>query len=159
MLKAVQNFVRQFAESVKRSLTGQTIVAVFLLTVGVRFCKYSSIAFLFTGIADVGFPELAGASPAAIVTGLLASEAGASLPIPTFMSFGTYEAGGLAAFAMLGLPTAAAGLALFTVHVVTQLVDYSLGGVAFVLFLLMTGLTMSAVTNLDKGKQDNTGGS
>ena len=149
---AVQNFVSQFADSVKRSLTGQTIVKVFLLTVGVRFCKYSSIALLFTGRADAGFPELVGADPPAIVIGLLASEAGASLPIPTFMSFGTYEAGGLAAFAMLGLPTAAAGLALFTIHVVTQLVDYSLGGAAFIVFLLMTGLTVSAVTNLEKGR-------
>ena len=148
LIKALKKFVGEFAQSVKRSLTWQTIIKIFLLTVGVRFCKYSSIALLFSGIAAAGFPELAGIDPASIVIGLLASEAGASLPIPAFMSFGTYEAGGLAAFAMLGLPTAAAGLALFSVHLVTQLVDYSIGGVAFVVFLLITGMGLSAVRNI-----------
>lgn len=150
LLNALQKFVSQFSDSVKRSLTRRSIAKVFLLTVGVRFCKYSSIALLFTGIADAGFPELSGTDPGSIVIGLLASEAGASLPIPTFMSFGAYEAGGLAAFAMLGLPTAAAGLALFTIHIATQLVDYSFGGVALVLFLLITGMTPSAIGNLKK---------
>lgn len=147
-LSAIQKFVSQFSVSVKRSLTRQTIVKVFLLTVGVRFCKYSSIALLFTGIAQAGFPELSGADPGVIVIGLLASEAGASLPIPTFMSFGTYEAGGLAAFTMLGLPSAASGLALFTVHIVTQLIDYSIGGAAFLLFMLVTGTSLSAIGKL-----------
>ncbi len=155
LFNALQKFVGQFAESVRRSLTRQTIVKIFLLTVGVRVCKYSSIALLFSGIASAGFPQLVGVDPGSIVIGLLASEAGASLPIPAFMSFGTYEAGGLAAFAMLGLPTASAGLALFTIHIVTQLVDYTLGGIAFILFLLITGMTLSGMRNV----QDGEGGS
>ena len=70
------------------------------------------------------------------------------MPIPTFMSFGTYEAGGLAAFAMLGLPIESAGLALFTVHLVTQAVDYTLGGVALVFFVLLTRIKPTAISEL-----------
>ncbi|MDJ0958678.1 MAG: lysylphosphatidylglycerol synthase domain-containing protein, partial [Arenicellales bacterium] len=137
LLKA-QSFVSQFSDSVKLSLNRETIFKTFFLTVGVRVCKYSSIILLFMGIANAGYPDLVGADPGSILVGLLASEAAASLPIPTFMSFGTYEAGGLAAFAMLGMPVATAGLALFTVHIITQAVDYTIGGLAFVLFLMVT---------------------
>lgn len=148
LLRSLQTFVSQFSESVKLSLNRDTILKTFFLTVGVRICKYSSIILLFAGIADAGFPELAGADPGSILIGLLASEAGASLPIPTFMSFGTYEAGGLAAFAMLGLPIESAGLALFTVHLVTQAVDYTLGGVALVFFVLLTRIKPTAISEL-----------
>lgn len=148
LLRSLQTFVSQFSESVKLSLNRDTILKTFFLTVGVRICKYSSIILLFAGIADAGFPELAGADPGSILIGLLASEAGASLPVPTFMSFGTYEAGGLAAFAMLGLPIESAGLALFTVHLVTQAVDYTLGGVALVFFVLLTRIKPTAISQL-----------
>ena len=144
----IQTFVSQFSESVKLSLNRETIFKTFFLTVGVRVCKYSSIILLFLGIANAGYPDLTGADPGSILVGLLASEAAASLPIPTFMSFGTYEAGGLAAFAMLGMPVATAGLALFTVHLTTQAVDYSLGGLAFVLFVLVTRTSPSTLAAL-----------
>ena len=139
ILGKLSAFVSAFSTSVKESLNSTTIAVTFLLTVGVRICKYSSIAILFYAIARAGFPELAEASPASVVIALLASEAGASLPIPTFMSFGTYEAGGLAAFAMLGISVSAAGLALFAIHLVTQAVDYTLGGLSFIAFLAVTG--------------------
>jgi len=139
MLGKLAAFVSAFSTSVRDSLGWSTILVTFLLTVGVRVCKYSSIVILFYAIAQAGFPELAEAEPASVVIALLASEAGASLPIPTFMSFGTYEAGGLAAFAVLGISVSAAGLALFTIHLVTQAVDYTLGGLSFIAFLVITG--------------------
>ena len=148
LIRGLQSFVSQFSESVRLSLNRRTILKTFFLTVGVRICKYSSIILLFTSIADAGFPELAEADPGSILVGLLASEAGASLPIPTFMSFGTYEAGGLAAFAMLGLPIASAGLALFTIHLITQAVDYTLGGIAFAVFVMITRVKSFAISDL-----------
>ena len=148
ILIKIQTFVSQFSDSVKLSLNWETIFKTFFLTVGVRVCKYSSIILLFMGIADAGYPDLSGADPGSILIGLLASEAAASLPIPTFMSFGTYEAGGLAAFAMLGMPVATAGLALFTVHLITQAVDYTLGGLAFVLFVMVTRTSPSTLAGL-----------
>ena len=145
LLRKLNTFVSQFAESVKDSLGWGTVLKTFFLTVGVRFCKYSSIVILFSAIARAGFPELADADPASILIALLASEAGASLPIPTFMSFGTYEAGGLIAFSMLGMPVAAAGLALFAIHLVTQAVDYTLGGISLIVFMAITGMSPSRI--------------
>lgn len=139
LLGKLNAFVSDFAVSVRDSLGRGTVLMTFLLTVGVRFCKYTSIVILFYAIARAGFPELAEADAGSIIIALLASEAGASLPIPTFMSFGTYEAGGLAAFAMLGISVSAAGLALFTIHLVTQTVDYTLGGLSFIAFVAITG--------------------
>lgn len=149
-----RRFVNEFADSIESSLTQGTIVKTFLLTVGVRFCKYSSISLLFVGIANSSFPSLTGADPVSILVALLASEAGASLPVPTFMSFGSYEAGGLAAFSMLGFPLADAGLALFSVHIATQSVDYTMGAVAFVLFLMITGMRPSMMKDLHKGGRE-----
>jgi len=143
VLKKLSSFVSQFANSVKDSLGRRTVIKTFFLTVGVRLCKYTSIVILFTAIARAGFPELADADPGSIVIALLASEAGASLPLPTFMSFGAYEAGGLAAFSILGMPVSTAALALFAVHVVTQMVDYTLGGISFVAFLMITDMKPS----------------
>jgi len=149
LLKKLFTFVSQFSESVKNSLDLGTILKTFFLTVGVRLFKYSSIVILFSAIARAGFPELADADTASIVIALLASEAGASLPIPTFMSFGTYEAGGLIAFSMLGMPVAAAGLALFAIHVVTQAVDYTLGGISLIVFMAITGMRPSRIGQLE----------
>lgn len=146
LLGKLAAFVSAFSTSVRDSLGWATILVTFLLTVGVRVGKYSSIVILFYAIAQAGFPELADAEPASVVIALLASEAGASLPIPTFMGFGTYEAGGLAAFAMLGISVSAAGLALFTIHLVTQAVDYTLGGLAFIAFLIITGTRPASIT-------------
>lgn len=151
-LLKLQDFVSKFADSIKRSLNRRTVLITFLLTVGVRFCKYFSITWLFTAVAAVGFPELAGADPGSIVVALLSSEAGASLPIPAFMGFGTYEAGGLAAFAMLGLPVASAGLALFTIHLITQTVDYTLGGLAFFIFTVTTRVKLSSLRTGETSK-------
>tara|TARA_Y100001934_G_C12275355_1_gene737089 strand:- start:99 stop:1406 length:1308 start_codon:yes stop_codon:yes gene_type:complete len=72
-----------------------------------------------------------------IVVALIASEVGASLPVPTLMSFGTYEAGGAAAFVLLGYPLAAAVMVLLTVHIASQILDYMIGGICLVLFFLI----------------------
>lgn len=149
-LASVQSFVDQFAESVDRSLNRATVIKTFVLTVGVRICKYSSIVLLFEGIAAASFPGLVDADSGTILVALLASEAGASLPVPTFMGFGAYEAGGLAAFSMLGLPLAEAGLSLFSVHIATQTVDYTVGAMAAVVFLMITGMKPSMINDLSK---------
>ena len=150
ILRKLNAFISDFSDSVKASLSRGTILATFMLTVGVRLCKYSSIVILFYAIAQAGFPELVDSDPGSVVVALLASEAGASLPIPTFMSFGTYEAGGLAAFAMLGISVSAAGLALFTIHLVTQAVDYTLGGLSFIAFLAVTGTRPSLESETER---------
>ena len=73
-----------------------------------------------------------------VVAALVASEVGASLPIPTLMGFGAYEAGGAAALGLLGYPLALALLVLLTVHIVSQILDYAIGGICLVVFFLIS---------------------
>jgi uncharacterized membrane protein YbhN (UPF0104 family) len=112
-----------------------------LLSAGIRICKYVGLLLLFLAIARSAQNSVSHAEPLAVLAALVASEAAASLPIPAFMSFGTYEAGGVAAFSALGFPPADSAGIMFTIHVATQLLDYSLGLICLVLFLLTVGKT------------------
>ena len=69
-----------------------------------------------------------------MLVALIAAEGAASLPVPTFMSFGSYEAGGLAALTALGFPAGDSLVAMMAMHLLSQAIDYSLGGLAFLVF-------------------------
>ena len=69
-----------------------------------------------------------------MLVALIAAEGAASLPVPTFLSFGSYEAGGLAALTALGFPAGDSLVAMTAMHLLSQVVDYSLGGLAFLVF-------------------------
>jgi hypothetical protein len=57
----------------------------------------------------------------------------ASLPLPTVMSLGPYEAAGAAGFAYwLGLPRELATLAVTAFHGLSQVHDYALGLLAWI---------------------------
>ncbi len=61
------------------------------------------------------------------------AEMAASLPLPTVMSMGPYEAAGAAGFAFwLGLPRELATLAVTAFHGLSQIHDYGLGLLALV---------------------------
>ncbi|MGB5984751.1 MAG: hypothetical protein WBG37_05545, partial [Desulfobacterales bacterium] len=76
-------------------------------------------------------------SAGTVLTALLSAEGAASLPLPAFMGFGTYEAGGTAALTLLGLSAAVALAIMLALHVLSQIIDYTLGATAAVLFLLL----------------------
>ena len=79
---------------------------VLLLSLCVRAAKYTGLYVLYQGVVAPSFPRLAGAQPLSILCTLLSAEAGASLPIPSFMSFGTYEDVGFLENAVQTLPPA-----------------------------------------------------
>lgn len=123
-------------ETTRRSgTTGRTLA----LSIGVRLCKYIGLFAAFRAVTTASFPEMSGASLLQVLVALLSSEAAASLPLPTLMSFGTYEAGGVAAWKMLGFAPAAAAIATLSFHICSQIVDYSLGGLGLLLFTLVGG--------------------
>ena len=123
-----------FAATRRARVVGRTLA----LSVGVRVWKYVGILCMFRAVTHVPFPTLAAAPPGDVLAALISAEAAASLPIPSLMSFGTYEAGGAAAWAALGFDAATAALAMLAVHLISQLVDYTMGGLA------MLGIAMSA---------------
>ena len=67
---------------------------------------------------------------------MIASEMTAALPIPTLMSFGAWEIGGMTFLSYFGAPPQDSLLALIALHIQTQSVDYGIGVVSlFMLFL------------------------
>ena len=123
------------AYSVSKTRKGGILLPTVLLSIGVRAAKYAGLYGLFLAVTRPLWPELSHASVFAVLTALIAAEGAASLPVPTFLSFGTYEAGGLAALTALGFPASDSVTAMFAMHLLSQIIDYSIGGIAYLVFL------------------------
>ena len=107
------------------------------LSLGVRVAKYLGFYTLFAGVAAVAFPQL-DTHPVHALIALISAEAGASMPLPSFMGFGSYEAAGMLAMMALGADRAASLLIMLSLHVLSQIIDYALGGVALITFAILT---------------------
>lgn len=114
--------------------TGQ----VLILSLTIRILKYLGLYFLFRAVSDPSFPLIAELPMEQVVSALIGGELGASLPVPTFMSFGIYEAGAALIFQILGVThQAAAVVTMLCVHIWSQVMDYTIGGALLVLFILL----------------------
>ncbi|MGI9316692.1 MAG: hypothetical protein ACR2QW_05115, partial [bacterium] len=91
----------------------------------------------FMAVAEPSLPAIAEAAKETVFAAIVGAEIGASLPVPTFMSFGTYEAGGTLVFSLLGISEQDGLLALLGVHIWSQMFDYSIGGCCLVLVILL----------------------
>jgi len=130
-------------EAVRRS---GTLLRTLALSVVVRSLKYGGIYLLFLAVTRVNFPELTDAGFIRVLSALLGAEAAASLPLPTLMSFGAYEAGGTAVWTILGFSAAAAALAMLAIHMWSQAVDYLIGGAGLLLIALRRSGRVSSAT-------------
>lgn len=139
MIRRLLGFLTDLANAFDRIRRGRIATPALLLTAGVRLTKYASFYCLFIGATAVVLPSLGDLPAWQIVATLIASEAAASLPLPTFMSFGSYEAGGMVSLTTLGYPAFESLVALLSMHITSQVVDYLLGAIAFTAFLLTTG--------------------
>ncbi len=145
------------------ALTDRTVQALHLIrraavlwpvlawSVLIRLTKYAGVMAIFYAVALPSFPNLATASPAQALLALVGAEGGASLPVPAFMSFGSYEGGGLLAFAALGFPPEEAARALLATHIASQFFDYVLGGMALFVFFLTARRVAPAKTTHPRG--------
>ncbi|MBM9512968.1 lysylphosphatidylglycerol synthase domain-containing protein [Desulfogranum marinum] len=118
-------------EEAKKAAIGWRLL---ILSIGIRVGKYVALYALFVGVA-VSFPMVQN-DPAAAVIALISAEAGASLPLPVFMGFGAYEAGGTLAMVALGATKSVSLVMMLALHIVSQIVDYIFGGIALVVFFL-----------------------
>ncbi len=107
---------------------------VLALSLAVRAAKYAGLYALFVAVTRPLWPALSHAPVSAVLVALIAAEGAASLPVPTFMSFGSYEAGGLAALTALGFPAGDSLVAMMAMHLLSQAIDYSFGGLSFLVF-------------------------
>ena len=139
-------FLASIPDAIDETRRAGVFLKTFLLSLGVRICKYTGLYFVFLAVTLPSFEALSGAPFWNVLTALLAAEGAASLPLPSFMSFGTYEAGGLLALKMLGFSATASAITMLAMHMISQAIDYSLGGLAFVVFTLTTpGAARSAL--------------
>ena len=132
---AALRLAREVAAAVVAARKGRVAVPALALSVAVRAAKYAGLWCLFAAVTRPLWPELSRAPVPAVLVALVAAEGAASLPVPTFLSFGAYEAGGLAALTALGFPAADSLVAMTAMHLASQIVDYTLGGAAFLVFL------------------------
>ncbi|CAK8724177.1 MAG: WD40-like Beta Propeller Repeat [Candidatus Electronema aureum] len=139
------------AASLNQARQAGIAIQVLALSVAVRIFKYLGLYLLFLGVALSSFPELR-RDIAAVLVALVSAEAGSALPVPTFMSFGTYEAGGALALTVLGAAKTASVLVMLTLHIWSQAVDYALGIAALILFIILLG-RRSSIAPTAQGKK------
>ena len=128
--------VRETAAALQQVRASGIVVPLLALSLGVRFTKYLGLYLLFLGVVLPSFSTLV-TSPASVLITLISAEAAASLPVPAFMSFGTYEAGGALTMIALGAEKVASGIILLVLHIWSQIIDYSLGITSLVLFFFV----------------------
>ena len=136
MMARPTRFLLALCESLTRCRQGRILGRALLLTVAIRALKYGGLYLLFDAVVASPALVAVGVDFIDVLVALIASEAGASLPVPTLMSFGTYEAGGAAALVLLGYPLASAVIALLSVHIASQVLDYFVGCTCLGLFFL-----------------------
>ncbi len=114
------------------------------LSLGIRLAKYLGMYCLFVGVVQTQFPDLT-TRILMVLPALIGAEAGASLPVPAFMGFGTYEAAGMLALVALGATAATSFLVMLAMHVISQIIDYLLGTIGLLLFLFKSNVLPAAV--------------
>ncbi len=134
LFAALLKIVTDTADAVVKTRRGGIAFGVTAHSLAVRLAKYAGLYCLFVAVTRPLWPALSHAGLFPVLVALIAAEGAASLPVPTFMSFGSYEAGGLAALTALGFPPADSMAAMIAMHVLSQIIDYSLGGLAFLTF-------------------------
>ena len=149
LFAALARFLLALSDALSRCRQGRILGRALLLTAGIRVLKYGALYLLFDAVGATPGLATIPADFIDVIVALVASEAGASLPLPTLMSFGTYEAGGAAAFVLLGFPMAVAVITLLCVHIASQALDYLVGCTCLILFFLThtSNLNSVVVTN------------
>ncbi len=124
------SFVDEMSDCIVVLKQSERLFAVLGLSILIRTIKYLGIVTMLFFILEQSFGSVGMSNIGSLFLGIVAGEASASLPIPSFMSFGTYEAGATFTLQSLGFSAQAALISIFIVHLMSQVVDYSMGGLA-----------------------------
>lgn len=132
------DFSTHLAEELTALRHGRALGAALAWSALIRAAKYGGLLALFYGVTHQLWPDLNAAPVSKLLIALIAAEGAAALPVPTFMAFGAYEAGGVGALTLLGADPAQATLAMLALHIASQAVDYTLGLLSWFLFMIYT---------------------
>lgn len=132
-------FIAEFGQSIETVRSAGQTVRLVIVSILIRILKYAGFYMLFRAVSVNSFESLSNLPVEHVVSALIGGEIGASLPVPTFMSFGAYEAGGSLIFHLLGVvDQAAVVVSLLCVHIWSQAMEYLIGGALLALFFLTT---------------------
>ena len=107
-------------------------VAVFAVSIVVRLTKFGAYYFVFLAVmSSRGFTQES-TGFFRIFLGVASAELAAMLPVHGIAGFGTFEAAWALGFTQLGFTLQDAVISGFLAHIISQLVEYTLGGVALV---------------------------
>ncbi|MCK5707270.1 MAG: flippase-like domain-containing protein [Candidatus Aureabacteria bacterium] len=129
------DFVLLFIDSVEKVKSKNIFGKALILSFFIRICKYTGFYFAFLAVTVSSFPKLALASIADVFLTLITAEGAAGIPVPSFMGFGPYEAGGMAVLTLLGFSASTSVLTMFAMHIYSQAFDYLAGLFALIIFL------------------------
>lgn len=138
-------------ETSRLSMQSGIFTPCLLYSFGVRICKYFGMYLIFMAVSNGVAEHFNEINAFDVLITLVASEFSASLPLPALMSFGTYEAGGTIALTALGVPLAIAALVLLSTHIVSQLIDYIMGGLGMIMYWTL-GLAKFKSETTEKAK-------
>ena len=130
--------------ALEKTRRGKVTLNVLHLSVWIRLLKYFGLYCLFIGVVGEQFPDMT-TKVTSVLPALISAEAGASLPVPTFMGFGTYETAGTLALVVLGANQATSVIVMLGMHVLSQIIDYFLGAVGLVAYLFKSGKGLKRV--------------
>lgn len=105
---------------------------VFAVSLVVRLTKFGSYYFLFLAVMSSRGFTAESAGFFRIFLGVVSAELAAMLPVHGVAGFGTFETAWALGFTQLGFSMDDAVISGFLAHVISQLVEYSMGGIALV---------------------------
>jgi len=137
ILGRFHGFLENACECILQIRARGKLLRLLVYSLLIRIFKYGGTVTMLYVILETSFGDVGLSNVGSLFLGIVAGEASASLPIPSFMSFGTYEVGASLTLSGLGFSLQAAAISIFIVHLFSQLIDYTLGGITlFVSWLL-----------------------
>lgn len=131
--------LRSLARSFDLAKSQRVLLPALLLSIVVRIAKYGShYCLVLSLLMPLGY-SMAELGVLRILLGSVAAEVAAALPVHGLAGFGTYEAAWTLALERLGYPREHAVISGLVAHVITQGIEYVLGGLALVLLFLSHG--------------------
>jgi hypothetical protein len=132
----LEPLLRAAATEVEQRERARTLLPALGLSLLLRLTKYGAYYFLLVALLAARDEPGLHLTFVRVFLSVAGAELAASLPLPTLMSVGPYEAAGAAGFAFwLGLPRELATLAVTAFHGLSQIHDYGLGLLALVWIL------------------------
>jgi uncharacterized membrane protein YbhN (UPF0104 family) len=131
----ISQFLHKMTDSIENTFQTRIFFKILIHSVFIRFFKYAGLFCLFKAVVIRNFGAFNQISALKVLLTLIGAEGSAGIPMPTFMSFGTYEAGGVFALSLLGFSQLHSMLVMLAIHIWSQIGDYSFGMIALIIFI------------------------